>query len=1346
MTRKNIICLVLSVFCCLTLCGAAEERMEFVHIGLNEGLSQCSVLDIRQDDMGNIWMATFNGLNKYNGYEFSVYKRDEADSCSLDGDIIRLCHKDRQGRIWAASSKGLALYDMDADNFRNFYFHEKECLIKGLADYSDDVFLLFVNKKLCLFDKNTGVFFEDDFTSQLSAKAPTCVSQCGDRIYVGSGEGLFEYSCTSGKVTSWTDRIMHGRTIQCVLEEGGHGLWVGTEGTGLFYLDRKTGQWTTYVHDSDRKGGICSDYVRSLAFDADGRLWVGTLNGLNVFDGQTKEFVFYGSEEEGGLSHSSVRSLFRDSQGGMWVGTYYGGVNYFHPFKKRFDSLDFAGGTALSEKRVVGCIYEDASGNLWIGTNENGVYCYSPQTGRSQCWSIANGLSSNDVKAVYVDEAKRLAYVGTHAGGLNVIDLRSGRVQVVQAMNAHSNIYAIEPLSDGRLLVSNISAPLYFDPATMSFEKAGLRIVSILPGVMFIKRDRKGRIWIGGKNGVGLLEEKNGHVQAVDLFGELGFAGKYVNSVFEAADGKYYLATRSGLFSYDEGSRSVKQYTVKHGLPDDVVYGVMEDEQSRLWLSTDRGLSCFNPENEQFKNYQDIDGILGNQFVANAFCHAQNGRMYVGGINGITTFSPSRLMDNPYTPPVIITQLRLFNKIVRPGDDSGILKKDISFTRSIRLKAAQKMFSLQFVVPNYLAGKHNTFAYKLDGYDKEWYTTDMRTVSYSNLPHGTYHFLVKAANNDGQWNEQATSLEIVVLPVWYMTWWAICLFVLAFCTLVYLVIRYFGAKKMMTAQLEMERRDRQRQQEIAEMKQRFFINMAHELRTPLTLISAPLGELMAKVTDRGMRKQLKYIDSNTDKLLHIVNRLMDYRKVETGAFDLKLSRNNVYRIVHKTVKYYEPHAKERKISFSFDSDMENRELLCDPSYVELILNNILSNAFKYSPDGASVSVSLNVDGDRLVLVVKDSGYGISPEQQEKIFERFYQVDKAATGSGVGLFMVKELVQRHHGTIGLVSTLGEGSCFTVELPVDESAYSAEELAAAGECEDENKQAVLGHASAGKGRTLIEASVLDESLTDTGEDEPVASAERRYSVLIVEDNREILSFLSDNLGGDYNVYQAENGAVALKLLDDKEVDLILTDVMMPVMDGLQLCKKVKQNVRTCHIPVLILSAKAEVDEQLEGLQLGADDYIPKPFVMNVLKSKIRNLFRTRYRALQFYSQSLEVEPDKMSLSALDEEILTKAKRIVEEHISDVEFSTDAFAGEMCMSRSALHLKLKAITGDSTYDFIRKIRFNEACRLLTEGKYSVAEISAMVGFTTPSYFSTSFKKYFGCMPSEYLRSKQK
>lgn len=1319
--------LIAGIVCLVWACTGVRGQVSFTHIGLEDGLSQSTVLSITQDVQGNMWFATFNGVNRFDGYDFTVYRHETGNAGSIGDNMVYAVKADGKGGVWVGTNNWLSYYDADRDAFRNYRCPQKEedVRVMQIADVDDSRLLVNTSAGLYVFHVADTSFVQSGLPADLFRLKATAIYRSKDSLYIGAKDGLWMYSFASRTLEHLHALPLGRKEILTLLQHGNH-LWIGTEGDGLYRMDRTTRELRHYT--AGGPDGLSSNFVRSLALDARNRLWVGTFTSLDIYDEATGRFQVYTSNrrQNRSLSQSSIRSIFMDSQGGMWLGTYFGGLNYYHPLRERFRHIRFSPeGNSLNDN-VIGCITEDRAGNLWIGTNNGGVNYYDIRSGEYTYYTKEQGLGSNDVKAIYVDEQAGKVYIGTHTGGLNILDRRTGRIESLMPETTrltNMNVFAIQPCADGRhLWIGTLEGLVHFDKATKTFSDIKGNVSLGVKRIRTLLLDRENRLWVGGEDGLAVCSGKGDSLSSVRMVsGESAFESATVYGVFEASDGDIWIATRNGLYGFSAGRDSVVHYSVADGMPDAIVYGVLEDEKHRLWISTDNGLSCFDPESRKFRNFTDVDGLQSNQFTPYACCLASSGEMYFGGINGITAFHPERLQDNPYAPRAVISELRLFGDPVHPNDQTGILQKHISLTDRITLNHKQSSFALSFVVSNYIADKHNTFAYKLDGYDKRWFVVDdnQRWATYANLPHGTYNFLVKVANNDGKWCDEVTSLEIKVLPAWYQTWWAIALFALMIIGVITLVIRFYW-----------ERADKVRQKELQEVKTRFFINISHELRTPLTLIVAPLQDLLDKVTDKWVRSQLEYMKRNTDRLLHLVNQLMDYRRAEKGVFELRVKCINVGQIVEKNFRYYEPLARKKHIDYNLRSELGGRQVWCDASYIELILNNLLSNAFKYTNDGQSIFVNLKAVGDDLLLQVQDTGVGIPVNKQAKIFERFYQVESEHIGSGIGLSLVQKLVELHHGRIEVDSAVGKGSCFSVYLPLSREAYAEEELSGGTQQEE----------------PVYSTNARDMYIVDTEEAlEPAESdvdTERKETVLVVEDNDEIRHYMSRGLERFFIVKEVENGEEAVELLKTEEISLILTDVMMPVMDGIQLCRYVKQNLKTCHIPVIILSAKAEVKDQLDGLQVGADDYIAKPFSLSVVVMKIKNILRTHYRAIEHYSKSLEIEPEKIALNRLDEEFLSKAVSVVEKNLEKPDFSADDFALEMGMSRSSLHLKMKGITGESTTEFIRKIRFNQACKLLKEGRYNVAEISTMVGFSTPSYFSTSFKKYIGCMPSEYAK----
>ncbi|WP_320969388.1 two-component regulator propeller domain-containing protein [Bacteroides nordii] len=1333
--------LLLYLIACLLafpLYSFQSKHLNFVHIGLKEGLSHNTVFDIVQDRDGYIWVATKNGLNRYNGYNFTTYHHDEEDSCSIGSDYIRACTIDLKGNVWLGTAAGLSLYDAERECFENFVCMtgEKLLSINGIVPLNEKRLLVYeIRKTMLLFDIESRSFLSDSFPAALATLAPQDILLHGDNLCIGTDRGVFLYSLSQRTLKKLLScEKGHKLFVRDILLQDSNLLWVATEGDGLFRINLQTEEITHYIHRAEKKYSISSDQLRSLALDPQNRLWVGAINGLNIYNEQEDDFHIYhhNPEEKGSLSHSSIRSIFMDTQGGMWLGTYYGGLNYYHPYKERFLTFEYNFVDNSLSDNVIESILEDKKGGLWIGTNSGGLNHYDFRTQQFTVYTMEEGLGANNVRTIAEDEKSGRVYIGTHMGGLCVLDRRTGHIEQYKDMKS---VHCITPTTNGEYWLSSMDAVMCFNSRTHTFT----RIDSLENGqpmqdkaITAIVYDSKLRLWFLSENGINVYTEKDGVLSPCSVLPEMApFADKITTCLHESQQqpGVFWIGTHHGIYYFNEKTGSVKQYTTRQGLPNNVVHGILEDETGRLWLSTDQGVSCFQPSTEQFRNYTVDDGLQSNLFNRGC-CRTADGRMYFGGINGITTFKPETLMDNPYTPPVNITTLKLFNKTVKPGDESGLLKKSIAQTGHITLEHSQSMISIGFGVLNYMSGNRNTFAYMLEGYDREWYYTCNREVSYTNLPHGTYCFKVKAANNDGKWNDNPTELKITVLPVWYKTWWALGIFVIIFFLIVFATFRYYWIRKSMKIQLNMERMDKERLAEVNEMKLRFFANISHELRTPLTMILAPLEDLFTLVDDYKMYKLLRYIQNNANRLLYLVNQLLDYRRADSGVLKLRVKPVCVHDVIKNNFLLYDLIAQRKKLSYYFHSDMGEKHVWCDPYYLELIVNNLLSNAFKNIGKGKSISVLLKEEDHTLVLQVVDTGNGISADQQAKIFEYFYQTNYKNMGSGIGLSLVKHLVELHHGRIELESKEGVGSTFSVYLPTEESAYQPDEKVFE---QEENQPEV----------SINQKLYAIEEKEEYSEIEETEGEEEQEKILIVEDFPDVRRYLSEELGKSYQLVEASNGKEALELMQEHEFGLILTDVNMPVMDGLQFCKQVKQSLYTCHIPIIILSAKIDLQEQLEGLQVGADDYIPKPFSLSLIKAKIKNLFRTRHYIIEHYTQSLEVDPKKIALNQLDEELLKKALVIVEKNLDNTDFSTEDFAREMLMSRSNLHLKIKALTGGSTSDFIHKVRFNKACKLMKEKQYSIAEISMMVGFSTPSYFTTSFKRFFGYSPSEYINS---
>ena len=1335
--------------------AGTTEDIYFSHIGMEDGLSHSTIFAINQDKEGNLWFATYDGVNKYDGYNFTVYRHEYTNPNSIASDITRCIAIDDSDQIWVGTREGLSFYNRRKNSFSNYYYKKNgiNVPINSIAPIKENWLMLGTAEGILLFDIKKECFLNDTLPS-LHLLKPTVLVRQGEYIYIGAEDGVYTYTLSGGKLERLVS-MPAGIRIHAILCQMFSRIWMATEGDGLFMYDAKTKELKNYRYESEQSG-LNSNYVRSLELDTENRLWVGTYSGLNIYKEATDNFSSIKSSEiqEGSLSQNSVRSIFKDSQGGMWLGTYWGGLNYYHPLCNRFQRIKHVPFLNSLSNNVVSCIVEDSEHNLWIGTSDGGLNFYDSTSKLYKNYLFKPGsldVPFKDIKTVYVDEEHDKVYVGAHAGGMMALQRKSGQVEYFNRQNSNlpsNNIYSIISDENGGLWVASLEHLLHFDIDKRNFtivdKDQNGRKLQQYNRLLF--RDSRRRIWVGGEMGVSVYNQIGTDFLAnTDFHIDPILQQAFVNCFYESTSGYIWIGTRSGLFAMKEGSKELLQYTTADGLPSNVIYGIMEDAYARLWISTNQGLSCLNPENGKFRNFTILDGLQGNQFNAGSYCRQDNGYMLFGGVNGITLFRPETLIDNPYTPKPVINKLFVYNKEVLPNDETGILSETVEYADHITLSSSQNSFAISFVVSNYIAGKHNTFAYKLEGYNDEWYRqNDTSPVSYSNLPAGDYTFYIKAANNDGKWNEEPTVLHIRVLPVWYCTWWALSLFALSFMLVVFGIVRYFWLRKSMQAEILMERLDKEKQEEISQMKIRFYVNISHELRAPLTLIISPLQELLSSVTGHWEREKLLYIQRNARRLLHLVNQLMDYRRAELGIFELRPSYANAYKRVLNSFLNYESLAKKKDIDYNFYSELQDEDVLFDGTYLDLIINNLLSNAFKYTKVKGNITVSIRKVKNEVEIRVEDDGVGISEESIHKIFDRFYQVDGQSSeftlGTGIGLAVSKGIVELHKGSIRVESEVGKGSAFIVTLLMGNEHFPKDMLS------DNESNFHLIKDEISEGLSLEELiSEESEKEPETGDkekaedtDNELKDSANKPAILIVEDNLEILDMLEDIFSPIYRVYKATNGKEGFEATRQLHPDIVLSDVMMPEMSGKEMCHKIKNSLEVSHIPVVLLTAQTSVEYTIEGYMFGADDYVTKPFNIKVLISRCNNLVRTRRMLYERFNHMSQTPLVSNAVNEQDQELIDRATTIIRKYFDDIDFDMNVLASELGIGRSKLYLRIKEITGLTPNELTLKIKLEEAMYLLNnQPNLNISEISYQLGFSSPRYFSKCFKSFYGVSP---------
>lgn len=1343
MFRGSLLRYIYLFFLLLTveLLNAQTVNRKFRTISIEKGLSQSTVYSIVQDRLGAVWMATQEGLNRYNGASFDVFRSVGGAGKSISSDFVKVAFVDRKGDLWFGGDKGVSKYNYATDDFINYKvtLPRVEWYITSIVQSANGVLLASsytgqlysidtLSAKLTMLKlKFAGERFERIYS--------TCFHK--QHLYLATDNGIFILD-SDGKNVRKLNLPVALKAVNELYTDGAM-LWIASEGAGLLAYQSDLHTVKQYLHQSNNSNSLIDNLVRSVAKDAIGNIWVGTFEGLSVLNPKTGDFNNYVHQNTipYTISQNSVRCIYRDSQNGMWLGTYYGGVNYYHADDILFDLLNLNTGRLSLKDEVINSIKEDPAGNFWIGGNDKGLSYWLKSENKIRTFSYqpdGKGLSSNNIKSIaFLDNQSVM--LGTHNAGLNILNPETGTVQVFRHTNQSGSIsgdmvYALLKDRKGRIWVGTYSGLDLFDPIAKTFQS-----VAIEPEnkhykayeITYLTEDSKGRIWVGTTSGINFFSPD---LKTIENLSTSNLEQENINCIVEDNAHHIWVGSRYGLSLYDERKKTFITHKERSDFINSTVYGILPDSFGNLWISTNRGLACYNPQKKNIQWFSDTDGLQSQQFNLYAFCKAKDGMLLFGGIKGVSYFYPFGVRPVNVPLKVTFTGLDVFSKRIAVGDGTGILNTHIDRAEKITLNNSQRQFSLWFNTFNYVSTNRTKYLYRLKGVDKEWSQTDaVPKVTYANLNAGDYEFEVKAVGPNGQ-NSAIRTLVISILPPWYASTWFIVLVVILILIAGFFAYRISIERIRTLQQLRIERIERDKVSYINQVKTDFFTNVSHELRTPLTLILAPLEAILRKPSkDKQLYKQHKTMQANAMRLYQLVDQLFEFRKAEAGTRKLKVRKGDILPFIHDVFDSFQPLAAHHQIDFSLHISVEELFMFYDADAMEKILFNILSNAFKYTSPEGKILIEVAVNDGLLAITVKDSGQGIPEEHLAKIFDRFYQVNASDTnlGSGVGLAFTKKLVELHHGSITVQSEVNKGTFFTVMIPVADKEYT-----------DDIQLDPLKVEAPAENEVDAEVPEIEESRAK----EPEESGRER--LLIVDDNPEIVEYLSAFFREHYNMVVVFNGQEALEVLEDTMVDLIICDVMMPELDGLHFCKRVKQNIQTCHIPIILLTANADPGQHLKGLEMGSDDYVTKPFSMAILEAKVQNILKSRKRLKEIFSHSKDIVPENIAFNSLDEAFLKSAIEIIEKNLSNSSFSVDRFAKEIGMSRSSLYLKVKAITGESVTDFIKRIRFKYAVELIESKQYTMSQIAYMSGFNSPSYFSTSFKQYYDCMPTEYLNQK--
>ncbi|HET8828323.1 MAG TPA: two-component regulator propeller domain-containing protein, partial [Pelobium sp.] len=1355
-----------------------------------------------QDEKGFIWFGNFKGLTRYDGYEFKNFKFNSKDTSTLSHNKVNVIFQDSEGRMWVGTANGLNLYNRKKENFERIDILN----IKGGRNYISSI-AEDKNKNIWigtfggLKKLNKATLRLEDISNYGDANESKRIFSLfvdlDNKMWVGTGNSVSKYDPVKKVSIPLPEVLTSGQNfatnkIQVIKEDSAGSLWFGTEISGAFKYDKKNNELINYSY-SKTSNSIASNWVRDILIDNQ-QIWFATRNGVSILNTQTQKFSNYENDptNANSLSDNTIWSFLKDKASCIWIGTFSGGINFYHKGSSNFENIGNTAGKSISlSHTLVEAITEDKDGAIWVGTFGGGLNYINRATNFKEVFTIrteASGRTGNAVRSLS-DDGKGNLWVGT-MNGLAIFNKQSESFKYYnffsdQYSKSETPILYILPDGEGAWLGTDGGGLRYVLPngetTVFRYKTQNLTVKEFLfnfnlerdailrwaipeeffvtGNVLFkdeladnfvtaILKDDINHLWLGTQNGLNYYNISENKIERT--FQKVGdrrnqLTNSNVTTLFKDSKKRLWIGTEEGGLNYfDKTSGSFFSIGIKQGLKDDVIHAVVEDLNGNIWISTDLGIYKiefrkfelpFVKKDLKITQYTANDGLISNQFSNNAGLTLSSGEIAFGGINGLSIFYPNKILKNTIIPSVVITNFTVNNRNLEIGKAGSPLSVSIVETESITLKHYQSNISIKYAGLSFINPENNEYAYRLIGLESvdDWQNVGtQRVVNFANLAPGTYNFLVKASNNDGVWGNDVKSLEIIILPPWWLTWWAYLIYVLIFCGIAYVIINFLRNKEALKRNLYIEHLQNERQNELYQMKINFFTNISHELRTPLTLILGPVEKLIHENKDINTSKSLNSIKSNADRLLSLVTELLDFRKVEEGHIKLYWTYEDIVPFCEEMFKSFEALASFKRINYKFEAPKKPLYVYFDNSQLQKVVFNLLSNAFKFTSNGGQVVLTVGLKKNDPALVeisVKDNGKGIPKELQDKLFDSFFQVDDRGTeniGSGIGLALAKSIMELHKGEIKVTS---------VEKPVKLTSFNIFLQTGRAHLQDseifEDKEAIA-----------IEDTLNEEVPSESEMAEDVV---RPYKIMIVEDNNEVRDFIADSLKHDYQIIECENGKVALDCVEQELPDLIVSDVMMPEVDGFELCSNIKSNDATNHIPFILLTAKASETNQLSGLNIGADVFISKPFSLQILKVNIRNLLKAQAVFREKFTQRIVLAPTNVAITSPEEKFLNKLMKIIDEKIDDSYFDVNELVNEIGMSRAALYKKVQTLTNYSVADLIKQMRLKKAAHLLKTTSFNVTEITYMVGFNHRKYFSKEFKKEFNMSPSEYAKLNQ-
>jgi signal transduction histidine kinase/ligand-binding sensor domain-containing protein/DNA-binding response OmpR family regulator len=1368
--------LLICFLCCYPFAARAQHgQYRFKHINVDQGLTHNEVISFHKDHKGFLWIGTTAGLNRFDGYAVRTFLNDVRDSLSLSDNYINSICPLPDGRLGFFTPSGLNLYDPSTETFTHQLqdFYKQYNLPDGplneiVMDHEQHYWFIHSAAGLIHFDPTTKETFyqhhQDDDTTSIATDSISGFSQ-NDKLdtWIIHRNGIFEkISPVNGKVIYRNNFLQRkyknvSQEYNLIADSSGD-LWIfqSTGTTGVYFFDVSENQFT-HLHQDGKGPRLNTNIVRGITEDNQGLIWIATDHGgINVIDKKnfTVHYILHHEEDEKSIGQNSVNVLYKDDDGIIWAGTFKKGVSYYHENMIRFPLYKSYPSDARSLPfSDVNRFVEDDRGNLWIGTNGGGLIYYDRKKEIFQQFkhdpADPHSISNNVIVSLFIDQQKIL-WIGTYYGGLNSFDGKRFKRYLHDPHNPESlsdnSVWEIFEDSRARLWIGTLSGGLnLLDRKTEVFTHYKEGDVNSIHDnyISSIMEDKEGNLWIGTARGIDVLMRLTGRFihYTSEKGNDFSLSNNGVVEMREDSHGRIWIGTRSGLNLFDKEKKQFKALTMENGLPSNTVLTVLEDNDGNLWMSTPNGISHLTIARDstgaiqyRFKNYDEADGLQGKQFNENAAYKTSRGELIFGGSNGFNLFRPAQLGMNHRPPTVVLSDFQLFQRTIKPGelvDNKVILSASITESTAITLPFNKNFFTVEIAALNYFHPEKNQYRYMLEGLNTTWLPADSksRRITFTNLDPGDYVFKVLAANNDGVWNTKPSELKITILPPFWKTRTAFVLYVMLVLGALYLTRKLIQQREQMKFAIQQERQEAIRMHELDMMKIKFFTNVSHEFRTPLTLILTPIEKILRQTADGDQQNQFRLIQRNAKRLLNLVNQLLDFRKMEVQEIRFNPSEGDIILFIKETALSFSDLSEKKNIAFNFNSAIPSLETLFDQDKLEKILFNLLSNAFKFTPEHGSVSVNVYLEENGLekwlTVQVKDSGIGIPADKLDKIFDRFFQNELPKSivnqGSGIGLSITKEFVRIHNGTINVESEPGQGSTFTLRLPITD---------------------VFEHATP-------PARELSPPLPDyelVAEHDYEGTKNGQPVLLLVEDNEDFRFYLKDNLKFEFRIMEGRNGLEGWQQTIQHIPDLIVSDVMMPEMNGIELCRKIKNDQRVSHIPIILLTARTAEEQKIEGLQVGADDYITKPFSFEILISRIRNLIAMREKFQKAFPTQHEVKASELNITSLDTLFIQNAIRCVEENVGNANFSVEELSKLLGISRANFYKKVLSLTGKSPLEFIRTIRLQHAAQLLEKSQLTVSEVAYSVGFNNPKYFARYFKEAYHELPSSYAMRKRK